>query len=639
MTTLLDNLRSATKNARLAKMGIADFHPVSFQCSKLTTPQAIEQRWNSAMDFQRRLDGITANSETEIERRVVFCLDNLGFAEQSPHQPLKVLHKLLENPEIAFVGLSNWRLDSAKMNRVVLHRVADMGKKDLAQTVCDLIDDETNIENKEEDIDLKFYKENENSTYRKKIENQLEPRIQDISDFYHSLNSNPVFEFDFHGHRDFYSFLNYLKYVLQSSKHGELTDDVILTGILRNFSGLTKERMESYLFPKIEKYIITENRIITEDVWMNKSPMQLIQNNIEHTNDPKRQEWYEIRNLMVIAENPAMWRLLFDAGIVSIKNAEVIFGSQFTNDVASNVYVYQTIERVKAAMQTGKVCVLLKLDQLYGSMYDMLNQRYLNVDSQKFCRICVGGESIRCRIAKTFRCVVVTTREEAYHLNKSEPDTHIPVAFLNRFEKYCLDLEFLQNKWKPYLDALKQILNRVFRDVRDDLESGSTFVGFNKLTYVSAVICAHSNLELQENCEDRKDDSDSDSDSEMEHTDAVAGNALAMLIRNTDLRFLINDRFKYRSKKFKAYSDLLDAILREGAQVDSKKHVLLNVITHDTYHRIDDFEYADDKRIMRIVSDDSTSEHNKKTEIPTMFARFIKLNDFNRGIGFCCISY
>lgn len=47
--------------------------------------------------------------------------DEIGLAEISKHNPLKVLHSLLDNNDskIAFVGISNWRLDASKMNRAL----------------------------------------------------------------------------------------------------------------------------------------------------------------------------------------------------------------------------------------------------------------------------------------------------------------------------------------------------------------------------------------------------------------------------------------------------------------------------------------------------------------------------------------
>ena len=74
-------------------------------------------------------------------------LDEVGLAEDSPKMPLKALHPLLEDgtdgfedlkdelidsrhrkatgaeKRVAFIGISNWALDPAKMNRgIMLHR-------------------------------------------------------------------------------------------------------------------------------------------------------------------------------------------------------------------------------------------------------------------------------------------------------------------------------------------------------------------------------------------------------------------------------------------------------------------------------------------------------------------------------------
>jgi E3 ubiquitin-protein ligase RNF213 len=45
---------------------------------------------------------------------VVVVFDEIGLAEISPHNPLKVMHSLLEPPRVATVGISNWSLDASK---------------------------------------------------------------------------------------------------------------------------------------------------------------------------------------------------------------------------------------------------------------------------------------------------------------------------------------------------------------------------------------------------------------------------------------------------------------------------------------------------------------------------------------------
>ncbi len=69
----------------------------------------------------------------------VFVFDEIGLAELSKYNPLKVLHSILEveNREIGFIGISNWRLDASKMNRALYLARPDPGEKDLKFTaVC-----------------------------------------------------------------------------------------------------------------------------------------------------------------------------------------------------------------------------------------------------------------------------------------------------------------------------------------------------------------------------------------------------------------------------------------------------------------------------------------------------------------------
>eukprot|EP01084_Bolivina_argentea_P213002 361926_1 len=141
---------------------------------------------------------------------------------------------------------------------------------------------------------------------------------------------------------------------------------------------------------------------------------------------------------MFIADSLCSWKLLFDSDILNIVQTEVIFGSTFENDINSTIHLHKTIERMRGAMLLGKVCVLLKLEQLYDSLYDVLNQRYSNVDGQEFCKVCIGGDAIQCQIHPSFRFIVVVPKDEAHH-SCNNIENFTPVAFLNRFEKQYLD--------------------------------------------------------------------------------------------------------------------------------------------------------------------------------------------------------
>jgi len=89
----------------------------SYQCLPLSTSNGIEQTFESARRYHR-------DSPNTI---VVVLLDEVGLAEQNPHLPLKVLHKVMDQsgPSESVVVISNWALDPAKMYRVVhLYRPA-----------------------------------------------------------------------------------------------------------------------------------------------------------------------------------------------------------------------------------------------------------------------------------------------------------------------------------------------------------------------------------------------------------------------------------------------------------------------------------------------------------------------------------
>ena len=69
---------------------------------------------------------------------MLVLIDEIGLAEISPHNPLKVLHSLLEPPEVAVVGISNWSLDASKMNRAITLSRPDPDLEDLNQSAASI---------------------------------------------------------------------------------------------------------------------------------------------------------------------------------------------------------------------------------------------------------------------------------------------------------------------------------------------------------------------------------------------------------------------------------------------------------------------------------------------------------------------
>ena len=130
----------------------------SYQCSQLSTPESVIEVFNTAKGFQEKQDTSKFVS--------IVVLDEVGLAEDSPNLPLKALHPLLEDgtegaddskqvrtdgplvnyyvvgfcvlvqivareKRVAFIGISNWALDPAKMNCGVMVTRGDPDRMEL----------------------------------------------------------------------------------------------------------------------------------------------------------------------------------------------------------------------------------------------------------------------------------------------------------------------------------------------------------------------------------------------------------------------------------------------------------------------------------------------------------------------------
>ena len=83
-----------------------------YQGSETSTAEGIKQVFMKALTSQ------TKNKNKKIIPLVFF--DEMGLAERSSNNPLKVIHFLLEkdtNDSVPFLGTSNWKLDASKINR------------------------------------------------------------------------------------------------------------------------------------------------------------------------------------------------------------------------------------------------------------------------------------------------------------------------------------------------------------------------------------------------------------------------------------------------------------------------------------------------------------------------------------------
>ncbi|WAR07278.1 R213A-like protein [Mya arenaria] len=213
---------------------------VSFQCSPLSTPDGIVGTFRQCAQFQKDKDLQTFVSAV--------VLDEVGLAEDSPRMPLKTLHPLLEDgcqgdedPEpfmkVAFIGISNWALDPAKMNRGILvqREVPDLEElQNSARGICGSSED---------------------------LRNLIEPLSKSYLDVFAQATEKMR---EFFGLRDFYSLVK-MVYSFVEKSHKAPTWYEMLHAILRNFGGLDQVNPEE-IFKKHLARVISCNTEVCRNI-------------------------------------------------------------------------------------------------------------------------------------------------------------------------------------------------------------------------------------------------------------------------------------------------------------------------------------------------------------------------------------
>jgi hypothetical protein len=406
MGVLQNNLNGKVSNKEFFK-SMPAVEVLAYQCSPLSTPDAILGAFHSA-----RQSNLGHNSTI-----VCVLLDEVGLAEESPHLPLKVLHRELEDLQgIACVGISNWALDAAKMSRcVTLYRPPP--------TIDDLC---VTAEGMVNSANLKGY-------------------LRALSEAFFEIYKNQK-RSDFWGMREFYSTVRVinadLKLRAAAGKEAVLEPRVLMKTVQRNFGGQPPVELEQC----IEEFF--ERTGMTFDQIPRYTTPQLIQQNLEEP---------DARHLMLLTKNNAALRLLFESELVGHGKAEVMFGSTFPSD-QSDIFVAMNLQRIKSFMQQPISLVMVHCDSLYESLYDLLNQHYMELSGQRYVRIAHGAKAKLCPIHTLFRVIVITEISDAYF--------RLAPPLLNRFEKQIFlrrDLmtrsdEVLLNKlskfWQLLLDCM-----------------------------------------------------------------------------------------------------------------------------------------------------------------------------------------
>uniref|UniRef100_A0A1I8JA77 CARD domain-containing protein n=1 Tax=Macrostomum lignano TaxID=282301 RepID=A0A1I8JA77_9PLAT len=350
--------------------------------------------------FRRATKKADEDAEKD-EYRYVVLLDEIGLAEKSRHNPLKVLHSLLEPEEseftckarVAVLGLSNWALDPAKMNRAVHISRPDMTTEELLITGSAIV--------------LQQDKQDGQGEVGGRIDKE---DMQKIAQACHEYFDSQVEE-DFHGLRDYYYLV---KFLAKENVRMQLNKLAILSrGLVRNFSGLEQPYfLEHFDFA----YEGLENAY--KETLRQQDKVSVLMESLEDKS---------ARHLMLITDTDRDLDLLAHVLQRKERPFRVLHGSAYDRDQLSEQFALRKLHEVMMCMENGIVVLFKDFELVYGSLYDMLNQNYSEYNQRRYCRVAMGTQANKnCSVDDKFRCVVLVRADTLERVDR---------AFLNRFEK------------------------------------------------------------------------------------------------------------------------------------------------------------------------------------------------------------
>ncbi|XP_068161093.1 E3 ubiquitin-protein ligase rnf213-beta isoform X2 [Antennarius striatus] len=443
-TVVADAMQGQNSHCELFKT-LKQVHMVSFQCSPHSSPEGIIGTFKNCARFQK---------DKNLDEYVsVVVLDEIGLAEDSPHMPLKTLHPLLEDGcidsdtpdphmKVGFVGISNWALDPAKMNRGIFVSRWDPSEDELVQTAKGICSSSSQI--------------------LLKIKHLFPPLAKAFLSICKETSKNQFF-----GLRDFYSLVKMLFLSVKSTQQ-EPHSGQLVEAILRNFSGQPMGFDPVVFFQEVLQNIDEIPRPTT---------LQMVKKSLDRDTEQ------ESRYVLLLTTNNAALHIV-QQHIFSKKDCatpEIVFGSGFPKD-QEYTQICRNVNRVKICMETGRTTILLNMQNLYESLYDVLNQYYVYLSNQQYVDLGLGSHRVKCRVHTNFRLVVVEDQKKVYE--------HFPVPLINRLEKHVLDRSTDLEPWQHgVLHKLKEWVKE-FADASEDFEVSDIFVGYHGDAFASALLQA-----------------------------------------------------------------------------------------------------------------------------------------------------
>ena len=410
-----------------------------YQGSETSTSKGVLNIFNKAREPIKR--NIEKGNEINFIPAVFF--DEMGLAENSVNNPLKVIHSQLEYDEnehkVAFIGISNWVLDSSKMNRGISLLIPQPDLDDLIDTAKKIA-----------------------QSYDQNILERYDTFFEILSRTYYNYKikiKNSQFE-DFHGNRDFYHLIKIaakkiVKYEESkrnkkmlneeedNSYENKIIEEICISSLERNFGGFEN----SINFIKEIFYTFYKNKTVKRGY----NVLECIKENLQDK---------ESRYLLLVSKSSIsnyLLNLIFNK--MKVKYTFYL-GSKFKDEHEEEDYSVKMLNKIQLQMESGGTLVLQNLEIIYPSLYDLFNQNFTKMGNKNYARIAFSSNKSYSLVDDSFKVIILVEKE---NILKEEP------PFLNRFEKHEISFEYLLNKvqisWANYIYSLIKEMFKINSDI------------------------------------------------------------------------------------------------------------------------------------------------------------------------------
>ncbi|KAL4504670.1 hypothetical protein ABPG73_021517 [Tetrahymena malaccensis] len=398
--------------------------PIHFQghtkCTSKRTAEVLQ-------DGVKRQEEFESKEKGQIENLCLICFDEIGLAEISPHNPLKVLHEYLERRIVSFVSISNWPLDASKMNRML--RIYRLGMEQ--SELEDILD--TMIEGHQQDSFDKV----------KKIIPQIYLNYQQKL-----KQTNSKYQ-RFHGIRDYFSVIQHIKRNIKDVSDEISAFKLIQQAYFRNFSGL--QNSKELLQEQFKEFKYDESSEIKQF-----NPLKFIKQNLGENYQEQI-----CRNLMIIT-NDEVKSIQFLKQELSQKKHKFFIGMNFSEDKQKQ-QGNSILNQIIGCIEEGFITVLLNLDDIYQSLYEVLNQGYQIINEKYYSKITIGADSSVIEVNKNFKLILIV--DEHYVTRMDGP-------LLNRFEKHYLNYDdIIDSTDKEFIKQLTDQVNQLQETKKKEIQN------------------------------------------------------------------------------------------------------------------------------------------------------------------------